>query len=56
MASLTCSDGPEGKVYATARALFVAPKPHKALQASMGGHKIGQGSFFVVHTMGVEKG
>lgn len=26
------SDGPEGKVYATARALFVAPKPHRLLR------------------------
>jgi acyl-coenzyme A thioesterase PaaI-like protein len=25
----TMTDGPEGKVYATARALFVSPKPHK---------------------------
>lgn len=25
----TMSDGPEGKVYATARALFVSPKPHR---------------------------
>jgi len=25
------SDGPDGTVYATARALFVAPKPTKAL-------------------------
>ena len=25
----TLSDGPGGKVYATARALFVAPKPHR---------------------------
>lgn len=28
----TVSDGPEGQVYATARALFVAPKPHKMVQ------------------------
>lgn len=28
----TISDGPHGKVYATARALFVAPKPQKLLQ------------------------
>ena len=27
-----CSDGPKGQVYATARALFVAPKPHKMVQ------------------------
>lgn len=26
------SDGPQGKVYATARALFVAPKPHRLLR------------------------
>lgn len=26
------SDGPDGKVYATARALFVAPKPHQLLR------------------------
>lgn len=30
--SLSCSDGPQGKVYATARALFVAPKPLRAVQ------------------------
>lgn len=28
----TVSDGPDGQVYATARALFVAPKPHKMVQ------------------------
>lgn len=27
----TVSDGPNGTVYATARALFVAPRPQKAL-------------------------
>lgn len=27
----TVSDGPQGTVYATARALFVAPRPQKAL-------------------------
>ena len=26
------SDGPDGKVYATARALFVAPKPHRLVK------------------------
>lgn len=28
----TVSDGPDGQVYATARALFVAPKPLKMVQ------------------------
>lgn len=27
----TVSDGPDGKVFATSRALFVSPKPHKLL-------------------------
>ena len=31
-----CSDGPDGQVYATARALFVAPKPHKMVQVRGG--------------------
>lgn len=28
----TVSDGPEGKVFATSRALFVSPKPHKLVK------------------------
>lgn len=32
----TVSDGPEGKVFATSRALFVAPKPHKLLKEITG--------------------
>ena len=28
----TVSDGPDGAVYATARALFVAPRPMRAVQ------------------------